>query len=76
MTGADPGGGAHRVRPPKIGKNMIFWREIAIFYTKSPESCEGVLIAISKAFINTEVKQLKTDCNFIVTKLYLAQKIF
>ena len=35
-TGADPGGrGAHPARdPPKIGKNMIFWRKIVIFHTK------------------------------------------
>jgi hypothetical protein len=36
-TGADPGGGAHPARgPPKIGKNMIFWRKIVIFHTKYP----------------------------------------
>ena len=28
-------GGAHPARaPPKIGKNMIFWRKIVIFHTK------------------------------------------
>jgi hypothetical protein len=27
-----PGGGA--ASPPKIGKNMIFWRKIVIFHTK------------------------------------------
>jgi hypothetical protein len=31
LTGADPGGGG---APPKIGKNMIFWRKIVIFHTK------------------------------------------
>jgi hypothetical protein len=34
-TGADPGGG---VPPPKIGKNMIFWRKIVIFHTKYPKN--------------------------------------
>jgi hypothetical protein len=34
LAGADPGGGAPGVRPPKIGKNMIFWRKIVIFHTK------------------------------------------
>jgi hypothetical protein len=36
VTGADPGGGGGRTRraPPKIGKNMIFWRKIVIFHTK------------------------------------------
>jgi hypothetical protein len=36
MAGADPGGGAPGVCPPKIGKNMIFWRKIVIFHTKYP----------------------------------------
>jgi hypothetical protein len=32
------GGGAHGARPPpKIGKNMIFWRKIVIFHTKYPK---------------------------------------
>ena len=31
-SGSDPGGGG--AHPPKIGKNMIFWRKIVIFYTK------------------------------------------
>jgi hypothetical protein len=34
-AGADPGG-AHRA-PPKIGKNLIFWRKIVIFHTKYPK---------------------------------------
>ena len=34
-AGADPGG----VRsPPKIEKNMIFWRKIVIFHTKYPKN--------------------------------------
>ena len=37
LAGADPGG-AHPARaPPKIGKNMIFWRKIVIFHTKYPK---------------------------------------
>ena len=37
-AGADPGG-AHPARaPPKIGKNMIFWRKIVIFHTKYPKN--------------------------------------
>jgi hypothetical protein len=37
-SGADSGGGgAPGARPPpKIGKNMIFWRKIVIFHTKYP----------------------------------------
>jgi hypothetical protein len=32
-AGADPGGGHPRTpHPPKIGKNMIFWRKIVIFH--------------------------------------------
>ena len=30
-------GGASGARPPKIGKNMIFWRKIVIFHTKYPK---------------------------------------
>jgi hypothetical protein len=39
FTGADPEG-AHPARgpPPKIGKNMIFWRKIVIFHTKYPNN--------------------------------------
>ena len=39
-AGADPvGAGAHPARapPPKIGKNMIFWRKIVISHTKYPK---------------------------------------
>ena len=42
ISGADPGGGGGggggrtRRAPPKIGKNMIFWRIIVIFHTKYP----------------------------------------
>jgi hypothetical protein len=35
------GGGGGRTRhvpPPKIGKNMIFWRKIVIFHTKYPKN--------------------------------------
>ena len=36
--GGGGGGGAHPARaPPKIGKNMIFWRKIFIFHTKYPK---------------------------------------
>ena len=28
------GGGTPGTSPPKIGKNMIFWRKIVIFHTK------------------------------------------
>ena len=31
-------GGAPGARPPKIGKNMIFWRKIVIFHTKYPNN--------------------------------------
>jgi hypothetical protein len=32
------GGGAPGARPPKIGKNKIFWRKIVIFHTKYPKN--------------------------------------
>jgi hypothetical protein len=36
----DPGGGAP---PPKIGKNMIFWRKTVIFHTKYPNNFRASL---------------------------------
>jgi hypothetical protein len=33
--GAHP---AHAPSPPKIRKNMIFWRKIVIFHTKYPKT--------------------------------------
>jgi hypothetical protein len=43
-TGADSGGGAHPARaPPKIRKNMIFWRKIVIFHTKYPKNVRASL---------------------------------
>ena len=39
-TGADPEGGD---APPKIGKNMIFWRKIVIFHTKYPKNFRAYL---------------------------------
>ena len=40
LSGADPGGGR---APPKIGKNMIFWRKIVIFHTKYPNNFRASL---------------------------------
>jgi hypothetical protein len=41
---ADPGGGAHPARaPPKIGKNLIFWRKIVIFHTIYPQNFRASL---------------------------------
>jgi hypothetical protein len=38
------GRGAHPARaPPKIGKNMIFWRKIVIFHTKYPKNFRASL---------------------------------
>jgi hypothetical protein len=42
-TGADSGGGAPGVRPPKIGKYMIFWRKIVIFHMKYPKKFRASL---------------------------------
>ena len=44
-SGADPGeGGAPGAPPPpKIGKNMIFWRKIVIFHTKYPNNFRAYL---------------------------------
>ena len=44
VSGADPGGGgAPGARPPKIGKNMIFWRKIVMFDTKYPKNVHASL---------------------------------
>jgi hypothetical protein len=38
-------GGKSRSRaPPKIGKNMIFWRKIVIFHTKYPNIFRASLL--------------------------------
>jgi hypothetical protein len=40
-------GGAHPARaPPKIGKNMIFWRKIVIFHTKYPKNFRASLLQL------------------------------
>jgi hypothetical protein len=36
-------GGAPGARPPKFGKNMIFWRKIVIFHTKYPNNFRASL---------------------------------
>ena len=44
LQGRIQGGGAHPARvPPKIGKNMIFWRKIVIFHTKYPNNFRASL---------------------------------
>ena len=44
LSGADPvGRGGGGARPPKIGKNMIFWRKIVIFHTKYPKNVRASL---------------------------------
>ena len=45
ILGADPGGqGAHPSRAhPKIGKNMIFLRNIVVFHTKYPKNVRASL---------------------------------
>jgi hypothetical protein len=43
-TGADPGGAPGAPPPPpKIGKNIIFWRKIVIFHTKYPKNVRASL---------------------------------
>ena len=41
ISGADPGEGGGA--PPKIGKNMIFWRKIVIIHTKYPQNVRASL---------------------------------
>jgi hypothetical protein len=42
-------GGAPGAPPPKIGKNMIFWREIVIFHTKYPKNFRASLCIWKKS---------------------------
>jgi hypothetical protein len=43
-SGADPGGAQPALPlPPKIEKNMIFWRKIVIFYTRYPKYFRATL---------------------------------
>ena len=37
------GGRTRRAPPPKIGKNIIFWRKIVIFHTKYPKNFRASL---------------------------------
>ena len=49
-------GGAHPARPlppPKIGKNMIFWRKIVIFHTKYPKNFRASLRSAPPQTSNT-----------------------
>jgi hypothetical protein len=48
---ADPGRGRTRRPhpPPKIGKNMIFWRKIVIFHTKYPNNFRAFLSLLTMA---------------------------
>jgi hypothetical protein len=41
--GGSSGGRTRRAPPPKIGKNMIFWRKIVIFHTKYPKNFRASL---------------------------------
>jgi hypothetical protein len=37
---------SRRTPPPKIGKNMIFWRKIVIFHTKYPNKFRASLRSV------------------------------
>ena len=43
FRGGCSGGRPRRPPPPKIGKNMIFWRKIVIFHTKYPKNVRASL---------------------------------
>jgi hypothetical protein len=48
-AGADQGGGEGGCPPPKIGKNVIFWRKIVIFHTKYPTDFRASLSTWNKS---------------------------
>ena len=66
------GGSRGRTRrlppPPKIGKNMIFWRKIVIFHTKYPKkfSCLPLLGAIFLS-ATPNLKSWIRPCKHVVT---------
>jgi hypothetical protein len=44
-------GAAHPARaPPKIGKNMIFWRKIVNFHTKYPNNFRASICIWKKSY--------------------------
>jgi hypothetical protein len=49
MPGADSGGVGRAPPPPKIGKNLIFWRKIVIFHTKYPNNFRASLCIWKKS---------------------------
>ena len=61
--GADSGGGGgvHPARaPPKIGKNMIFWRKIVIFHTKYPKNFRASLRSAQFFYVRPPPPNLKS----------------
>ena len=66
-AGADPGGGGvprHAPPPPKIGKNMIFWRKIVIFHMKYPKKNLSVA--------PPNLKSLIRPCSGVMVRIVLA----
>ena len=61
------GGGAYPASaPPKIGKNMIFWRKIVIFHTKYPKKFRASLHS-AQFFLSASPPNLKSwirPCNW------------
>jgi hypothetical protein len=56
--------GAHPARaPPKIGKNMIFWRKIAFFHTKYPKNVRASLC--SAQFLSEQVQNQKSNIEIV-----------
>jgi hypothetical protein len=64
-TGADPGGGRTRRAspPPKIGKNMIFWRKIVIFHGIYSSTEVYIISVISSRLYKTKAIEIDIKCH-------------
>jgi hypothetical protein len=67
-SGADPAGGASGAPlPPKIGKNMIFWRKIVIFHTKylgSAPDIGGIVDHYCLNFLFIEKPRIEVESSY------------
>jgi hypothetical protein len=64
--------GAHPARaPPKIGKNMIFWRKIVIFHTKYPKHFSAYLRS-AQFFLNAPPLTWNPGSAPVMERIYMS----